>query len=175
MAQAEFEAGNYQDALDHFQRAYELTGSPILLYNIGQTADRLRLDATALRAFQLYLGSYPDAPNRDEVEHRMRALEPRVETETRALAAQTSERSAWLDEQPRSRVRLDVTETLLPSPYKAPSNAVASDPVASASITENGWFWVATGAITVCLVTTIVLVASTSSTSNASTSAGTAP
>jgi tetratricopeptide (TPR) repeat protein len=51
-ARALFQAGRrafadarYEDALDRFRSAYELSHRPELLYNIGHAADRLRRDA----------------------------------------------------------------------------------------------------------------------------------
>ncbi|MDH5670907.1 MAG: hypothetical protein OEZ06_02100 [Myxococcales bacterium] len=72
-----YEEGRYRDAWEHFREAYLLSGRPQLLYNVGQSADRLRLDAQALDAFRLYLKHLPDAENRREVENRIRALEAR--------------------------------------------------------------------------------------------------
>ncbi|MFK7998660.1 MAG: hypothetical protein AB8H86_03645, partial [Polyangiales bacterium] len=42
-----FSAGRFEDALSDFQRAYELSERPQLLYNIGLTAYRLRDDVLA--------------------------------------------------------------------------------------------------------------------------------
>jgi hypothetical protein len=159
-----FESGRYRDALDHIQRAYEATGAPLLLYNIGQAADRMRLDATTLRAFQLYLQRYPDAPNHEEVEHRIRALRPLVDTQSEALAAET------LHPVDARKVTVDVRETLMPSPYATPSARAASEPVpptASAtrsdeprdkrSVLRHGWFWgIASAVVVACLVTVVV-------------------
>ena len=52
--------------------------APELLYNVGQAADRLRMDHEALAAFRLYLKKLPDADNRREVENRVHALEERL-------------------------------------------------------------------------------------------------
>jgi hypothetical protein len=49
-----------------------------MLYNVGQSADRLRMDREALEAFRLYLARLPNAKNRREVENRVRALEERM-------------------------------------------------------------------------------------------------
>jgi hypothetical protein len=73
-----YENGEYRDAWGHFHDAYKLSARPELLYNIGQTADRLRMDADALKAFRLYLEKLPNAANRREVENRVHALEERV-------------------------------------------------------------------------------------------------
>jgi hypothetical protein len=42
--------GEFRTALTSFQRAYELTGSPDLLYNIATVSDRMRRDEQALDA-----------------------------------------------------------------------------------------------------------------------------
>jgi tetratricopeptide (TPR) repeat protein len=72
---AAYEAGSYRQALGLFQQAYEASQRPQLLYNIGQTADRLRMDRTAITTFRRYLELMPTAENRQEVENRIRALE----------------------------------------------------------------------------------------------------
>lgn len=73
-----FEEGQYRDAWDYFRRAYLLSKRPELLYNVGQSADRMRMDREALEAFRLYLKNLPNAANRREVENRVRALEERL-------------------------------------------------------------------------------------------------
>lgn len=69
-----FESGRYRAALDFFQQAYDLSGRPQLLFNIGQAADRLREDARALAAFEGYLQALPTASNRGVVEARIAIL-----------------------------------------------------------------------------------------------------
>lgn len=71
---AAYDAGDYREALELFQRAYEHSDRPRLLYNIGQSADRLRMDRTALAAFRRYLELVSEADNRVEVENRINAL-----------------------------------------------------------------------------------------------------
>jgi len=71
---AAFDQGRYQDALGYFDRAYQLSRRPQLLYNLGQVHDRLRHDEEALTAFQQYLKQVPGAENRAEVEHRIQAM-----------------------------------------------------------------------------------------------------
>lgn len=74
-----YEHGEYRDAWDYFRQAYVLSRRPALLYNVGQSADRLGLDDEALKAFRMYLRDAPEAENRREVENRVRALERRVQ------------------------------------------------------------------------------------------------
>jgi hypothetical protein len=92
-----YEDGNYRDAWDYFRQAYLLSKRPELLYNVGQSADRLRMDREALEAFRLYLRRLPDAENRKEVENRVRALEQRLSQEQ---AGQTVAQPDTLDEDP---------------------------------------------------------------------------
>jgi len=73
-ARMAYEAGRYDDALERFQEAYEQSGHPELLYNIGMSADRLRHDDEALEAFEAYLSAVPDAENRVSVQNRIEAL-----------------------------------------------------------------------------------------------------
>lgn len=71
---AAFQRGHYEEALDYFQRAYELSGRARMLFNIGHTAERLRRDELALRSFERYLRDVPEAENRTSVEARVRLL-----------------------------------------------------------------------------------------------------
>ncbi len=69
-----FDDGRYDDALEYFRRAYELSPRPRLLYNIGASADRIRHNREALEAFEDYIEQVPDADNRRAVEARIRVL-----------------------------------------------------------------------------------------------------
>jgi tetratricopeptide (TPR) repeat protein len=77
-----FGAGNFERALEHFRRAYELSHRGALLYNIGLTADRLRRDAEALEAFEAFLATGPEASLRASVEARVAVLRGLVRAET---------------------------------------------------------------------------------------------
>ncbi|MFK7984655.1 MAG: tol-pal system YbgF family protein [Sandaracinaceae bacterium] len=76
-----FETGRYAQALEDFERAYELTGHPDMLYNIGHTAERLRQDERALSAFEGYLDANPESPARGPIEARMAILRRAIENE----------------------------------------------------------------------------------------------
>ena len=69
-----FEDGRFADALGYFERSYELSRRPALLYNIGTAADRIRQNERALEAFEAYLEAVPDAPDRRSVEARIEVL-----------------------------------------------------------------------------------------------------
>ncbi len=74
-AREAFVAGDYEVALERFRQAYQLSPRPGLLYNIAQTLDRLRRDEETVQSLREYLRVAPDAPNRSEVEARIRVLE----------------------------------------------------------------------------------------------------
>ena len=79
--------GRYEAALEYFQRAYEISGRALLLYNVGSAAEHLRRDREALAAFERYLSDTgEDAPNRT-------AVAARIEILRRSVAASTSEAS----------------------------------------------------------------------------------
>jgi tetratricopeptide (TPR) repeat protein len=73
-----YDEGRYDNALRYFQQAYELSGRPELLFNVGSAADRLRRDDEALAAFEAYLEARPGADNRRAVEARIAVLREEV-------------------------------------------------------------------------------------------------
>ena len=90
--------GDFEGALSHFRRAYELTGSPDLLYNIATVSDRMRLDVQALGAYEGYLEARPDSADREHVESRIDVLRRAIEERRRAeLDAEIEARKAALE------------------------------------------------------------------------------
>ena len=74
-AARQYDLAEYQPAMDNFREAYRLTGDPVFLFNIAQCYRKLGNTAEALSFYQTYLRRKPDAPNRDEVERRIKELE----------------------------------------------------------------------------------------------------
>lgn len=127
-----FAAGRYADALSDFRRAYELSQRPVLLYNIGVAADRLRRDQEALEAFERYLREVEAPDNRAEVEARVVVL--REQLAARATPAPT---------EPSARVGV-AADPVAP----VPASESNSSPMGEPSAGEGGrlWTWVALGA-----------------------------
>ncbi|MEM9189319.1 MAG: hypothetical protein AAGF12_09090 [Myxococcota bacterium] len=71
---AAYDEGRYEDALQRFEAAHELSGRSELLYNIGLAADRARHDRRAVDAYEAFLAERPDTPYRESVEGRLRAI-----------------------------------------------------------------------------------------------------
>ncbi len=72
--QEKFKAGEFREAVDHFDRAYELIGAPELLYNIGRCFEELEDSERAVENYEMYLRLSPDAPDAVEVGERIELL-----------------------------------------------------------------------------------------------------
>ena len=72
-----YSEGDYERAIDEFQRAYDLSGRPELHYNLANAYERLGRYEQALRSLTLY---EPHAPTSRKavVEKRIKALQARV-------------------------------------------------------------------------------------------------
>lgn len=125
---AAYEAGRFEESLAYFQRSYELSPHPELLYNIGQAADRARQDAIALDALRRYLAAMPELADRAVLEGRIRVLEAAVARGTAAAPPGPE---------------IELTETTEPDPAATFERAPAATeptaaPVASASEDPGG-------------------------------------
>ena len=74
-----FNNGDYVTAVSEFERAFELSGRPQLLYNIGTSYDRLHRWQQARDSFRRYLQALPDSLDRAEVEGRLRVIEDEIQ------------------------------------------------------------------------------------------------
>ncbi len=105
-----FSQGDFATAAREFLQAYELSRRPQLLYNIGTAYERLHNWNEANMAFHRYLDEVPGAPDRAEVEARVRMIE--VELQHQSTALQTPEQS--------SNTRVVVVERRVVAPADAP-------------------------------------------------------
>ncbi len=132
---AAYSEGHYENALENYRLAFEMSDRPQLLFNIGIAAERLRRDQEALDAFNKYLERVPNADNRAFVEERIAVL--------RQATAQAAE---------------------APAPAAAPAAALApstqDDTASSGSVLSKWWFWGIVGVAAVAVTTTVIVVAS---------------
>ncbi len=109
--------GDFENALASFRRAYELTGSPDLLYNIATVSDRLRRDEDALQAYEGYLKARPKSVDREHVESRIDVLRDAIEARKRAeLDAEIEARSAAIEAAARVKAERPLTQHVGPGP-----------------------------------------------------------
>ena len=66
--------GRFEDARELFERSYERSGRPELLYNIAQAAERTRDDEHALETYRAFLEALPDAVVWPETVHEVSRL-----------------------------------------------------------------------------------------------------
>jgi tetratricopeptide (TPR) repeat protein len=118
---AAYEVGDFEVALGHFRRGYELTPSPAFLYNIATALDRLRRDEEALSAYEEYAERFPDAEDHANVVARVRILR---EALARREAPPTVEAHVIApDETPEEGSAGDAAppdETMTAAPHAAP-------------------------------------------------------
>lgn len=82
-----YDVQKYTEAVDEYQKAYEIGGDPAMLYNVAQSyrlADQL---PEALRFYRRYLQRSPNARNREDVEKKISDLEKTIDERRRAAAA----------------------------------------------------------------------------------------
>ncbi len=152
-----FYEGRFEEALALFRRAHELSGRDALLYNIGQSLDRMRRDEEAVAVFEEYLRKVPEAPNRGEVEARLQVL--------RAALQQQAEEQAppEVDEGERDRTE-PAREQAEPRP--APLAPAPTERAGEQEADEGGsswWLWASLGAAATLLVVVGLAAADASS------------
>jgi tetratricopeptide (TPR) repeat protein len=109
--------GEFKTALASFRRAYELTSSPDLLYNIATVSDRMRRDADALQAYEGYLEARPRSSDREHVESRIAVLRDAIETRRRAeIEAEIEAREAAVAAAARVKAERPLTQHVGPGP-----------------------------------------------------------
>jgi tetratricopeptide (TPR) repeat protein len=112
-----YENGDFERALADFRRAYELTGSVDLLYNIATVSDRLRLDEEALEAYEGYLEARPSSADREHVEGRIDVLRAAIEETKRAeLDAEIEAKEAAMEAAARVKAERPLTRYVGPGP-----------------------------------------------------------
>ncbi len=70
----DYQAANYVGALHEFNKSFELSKRPELLWNIGMCHERLGRFESALDAFQQYLDQHGTTANREEAEAKIAEL-----------------------------------------------------------------------------------------------------
>jgi tetratricopeptide (TPR) repeat protein len=70
-----YDLGEYRGALEAFKKAYLLSESPALLYNIGRCYEQLGERRLAIERYRTFLALSPDTPDRVSVEQRIASLD----------------------------------------------------------------------------------------------------
>ena len=78
-AQAAYQAGKFQAAIELFKDAYELVHDPVYLFNIAQSYRKVLDCVAATDYYNKYLEAAPNAENKAKVQQWLRELSPCVE------------------------------------------------------------------------------------------------
>lgn len=146
-----YDAGRYREALGHFQRAYDLSKRPQLLYNVGQAADRLREDELALDAFERYLSALPAAANRPAVEERIKVLRE-VLAEQEASAAAAAQAPT-----PAQTAQASPSLTAQTAESHAGTDGASDE---DESLLSQWWLWAAAGGVVAGVVVGVLIASS---------------
>jgi len=176
----QFEVGDYTAALESFKKAYVSFEEPAFLFNMAQCNRLLNNKAEALRNYKLFLRKVPAAPNRDEIEKVIAALEIAIEQDRMAtsLPPTGSARPGNKGKPPVGAGNGDTVRTPQPGntdnpttvspdgqpqPDGKPAVVVVVPKKDDRPITKRPWFWgVVAGGIVVVGVVVGVAVATTS-------------
>ena len=86
-----YDLQKYTEAIDEYQKAYEISGDPPMLYNIAQAYRLADQPGEAVRYYRRFLQRMPNARNRDDVERKIadqeKLAEQRKKAEPRRAAA----------------------------------------------------------------------------------------
>jgi tetratricopeptide (TPR) repeat protein len=116
--------GRFPEAIEEFEKAYELRSEPIFLYNIAQSHRQNNNPQRAIFFYRRYIEAEPNAKNRPEIEKRIKDLESQ-------LNAQKEQASAA---PPSATAPAAATTTTPPPPAPipvAPVEVVQSQPAAA--------------------------------------------
>lgn len=96
-----YDVEKYGEAVDEYQKAYEIGGDPAMLYNVAQAYRLNKQLPDALHFYRRYLQRSPNARNREDVEHKISDLEQAIEAKKKAdEEAAAAARAAKLRETP---------------------------------------------------------------------------
>lgn len=154
-----FEAEEYEAALPHFQRAYELSGRrPSTIFGLAQCLRLLKRYDEAIQRFEEYVKTDPE--DRAEVEETILLLRDLQADKQRQTAAPEPAPATKAAPPPEKRpdpapapelAPPDAPRLSAPEPAPSPPLTAHTTPPSDEddSLFESPWFWIVTGAVAV--------------------------
>jgi hypothetical protein len=140
-----YDLNKYQEAVDEYQKVYEIDGDPVMLFNIGQAYRLNDQPQESIHFYRRYLQRSPEARNRDDVNRKIVNLEKLIEDRRKAAAAVTPP-------PPLPRAQTEVKTDLSPPLAPPPATAVVVAPPAPVPPSNArrgvGWTMVGLGLLT---------------------------
>ncbi len=118
-----YDLGKYPEAVDEYQKVYEIDGDPVMLYNIAQAYRLNDQPQEAIHFYRRYLQRAPEARNRDDVERKIAAQEKVIDDKRKAAAAVQPPPPVVTPPPPKPK-----TETVTPPPVVTPPPPVVVAP-----------------------------------------------
>ncbi len=143
-----YDLGKYPEAIDEYQKVYEIDGDPVMLYNIAQAYRLNDQPQDAIHFYRRYLQRAPEARNRDDVERKITSQEKVIEDKRKAAAAVQPPPVATPPVKPPPKV-VEQPKQVVPSPPPPPP--VVTAPVApppeppSTALRIVGWSMIGAG------------------------------
>ena len=81
-----YDLGKYQEAVEEYQKVYEIDGDPVMLYNIAQAYRLNDQPQESIHFYRRYLQRSPEARNKEDVERKITAMEKLIEDRRKAAA-----------------------------------------------------------------------------------------
>ncbi len=84
-----YDLGKYPEAIEEYQKVYEIDGDPVMLYNIAQAYRLNDQPQESIHFYRRYLQRSPEARNKEDVERKITAMEKLIEDRRKAAALVT--------------------------------------------------------------------------------------
>jgi hypothetical protein len=81
-----YDLGKYQEAVEEYQKVYEIDGDPVMLYNIAQAYRLNDQPQESIHFYRRYLQRSPEARNKEDVERKITAMEKLIDERRKAAA-----------------------------------------------------------------------------------------
>jgi tetratricopeptide (TPR) repeat protein len=140
-----FDEGRFERSLKYFNDAYDLSHRAALLSNVATALDRLRRDQEAVDAYQKYLALVPDAPNREQVEERVRIIQSALDKAQAAARPQPAPQPSAAAPTPAETARAATQDGAAPASATATTADAAT--TSSGGVTSRWWFWAGVGTL----------------------------
>jgi hypothetical protein len=139
-----YNLGKWDEAIQGFEKSYKLSGDATLLFNVGQAQRQAGRPKEATIAYRAYLREFPDSPQREMIEGKLREMEA------------SAPKSSSLSPAPVATTNPTPPQADTPPPGLNVSSATKQDSAQPSG--TRWWLWTTVGAVVVAgIVTAVVL------------------
>ena len=142
-----YDLQKYQEAIDEYQKAYEISGDPPMLYNIAQAYRLAEQPGEAARYYRRFLQRMPNAHNREDVERKIADQERMAEQQRKKAEAVTPPPPPPPPTKPPPIVEVKPPPPPSVTPPTAPPNPPPPPPETSHVRAVVGWSMLGAGLI----------------------------